>query len=27
VGGRIERNADGNPGGVLVDKAMDLMDP
>jgi hypothetical protein len=27
VGGRIERDADGNPGGVLVDKAMDLMDP
>jgi predicted amidohydrolase YtcJ len=24
VGGRIERNADGNPSGVLVDKAMDL---
>ncbi len=27
VGGRIERDADGNPSGVLVDKAMDLMDP
>jgi len=24
VGGRIERNADGDPSGVLVDKAMDL---
>jgi predicted amidohydrolase YtcJ len=24
VGGRIERDADGNPSGVLVDKAMDL---
>jgi predicted amidohydrolase YtcJ len=27
VGGRIERDADGNPNGVLIDKAMDLMDP
>jgi len=27
VGGRIERDLDGNPSGVLVDKAMDLMDP
>jgi predicted amidohydrolase YtcJ len=27
VGGRIERDADGIPSGVLVDKAMDLMDP
>ena len=26
VGGRIERDAQGNPSGVLVDKAMDLMD-
>jgi predicted amidohydrolase YtcJ len=26
VGGRIERNADGNPSGVLVDKAMNLAD-
>ena len=26
VGGRIERDAEGNPSGVLVDKAMDLMD-
>jgi hypothetical protein len=26
VGGRIERDADGNPSGVLVDKAMDLID-
>jgi predicted amidohydrolase YtcJ len=26
AGGRIERDADGNPAGVLVDKAMDLMD-
>jgi predicted amidohydrolase YtcJ len=26
VGGRIERDADGNPSGVLVDKAMDLVD-
>jgi len=27
VGGRIERDADGSPSGVLVDKAMDLIDP
>jgi predicted amidohydrolase YtcJ len=27
MGGRIERDPDGNPSGVLVDKAMDLMDP
>jgi predicted amidohydrolase YtcJ len=26
VGGRIERDADGNPSGVLVDKAMDLVE-
>lgn len=26
AGGRIERDAGGNPAGVLVDKAMDLMD-
>lgn len=26
VGGRIERDAEGNPSGVLVDKAMDLVD-
>ncbi len=26
VGGRIEHNADGTPNGVLVDKAMDLVD-
>jgi predicted amidohydrolase YtcJ len=26
AGGRIERDADGNPSGVLVDKAMGLMD-
>lgn len=26
VGGRIERDAEGNPSGVLVDMAMDLMD-
>jgi predicted amidohydrolase YtcJ len=26
VGGRIERDRDGNPSGVLVDKAMDLVD-
>jgi len=26
VGGRIERDAGGNPSGVLVDKAMDLID-
>lgn len=26
VGGRIERDAAGNPAGVLVDRAMDLMD-
>ena len=26
VGGRIERDASGNPNGVLVDKAMDLVD-
>ena len=26
-GGRIERNADGDPSGLLVDKAMDLADP
>ncbi len=25
-GGRIERNADGDPSGVLIDKAMDLVD-
>ena len=26
LGGRIERDSDGNPSGVLVDKAMDLVD-
>jgi len=26
VGGRIERDANGNPNGVLIDKAMDLME-
>jgi predicted amidohydrolase YtcJ len=26
VGGRIERDADGNPSGILVDNAMDLVD-
>jgi predicted amidohydrolase YtcJ len=26
IGGRIERDADGNPTGVLVDKAMDIAD-
>ena len=26
VGGRIERDANGNPSGVLVDKAMALVD-
>jgi len=27
VGGRIERSADGDPSGVLIDKAMDLAEP
>jgi len=27
VGGRVERNADGSPSGVLIDKAMDLAEP